>query len=56
MFCNSQINFSWSYNYIIIAPDWNGLPESVVLETSINRFKSVLSKVNNEKKLFYVFD
>ena len=39
-----------------VAPDWNGLPENVVLETSINRFKSALSKVNNEKNLFYVFD
>ena len=39
-----------------VATDWNGLPENVVLETSVNKFKSALSKVNNEKNLFYVFD
>ena len=34
------------------ALNWNGLPENVVLKTSNNRFKSALSKVNNEKNLF----
>ena len=31
-----------------ITPIWNSLPSNVVLETSVNRFKSSLSKVVSE--------
>ena len=39
-----------------VAPIWNSLPSSVVLETSVNRFKSSLSKISSEKKLFCDYD
>ena len=39
-----------------VAPIWNSLPSNVVLETSVNRFKSSLSKVSSEKKLFCDYD
>ena len=39
-----------------VVPIWNSLLSSVVLEISVNRFKSLLSKISSEKKLFCDYD